>query len=153
MAGKAIPTPSKLPSAEDLDKVAADQNAADKTAPSPSSPGIASAESAQAAGAPIATSPAQAALMKANAVKNEQNAPQSDSIDSVGKPKQPTLGPRGANAPRDSKPAPQKRADQTKVTTSNSDTTDNAGQPKVGHGTEHHVGIRGTHTSRDTYKL
>jgi hypothetical protein len=77
----------------------------------------------------------------------------SDVTDSRGKPKEggkpAPIGGRGVNAPRDAKPAPsdkEKRAAQPKITVT--DKHDNAGNPKdpAPHG------IRGNHTSRDTYR-
>jgi hypothetical protein len=80
-------------------------------------------------------------------------SPDSNVTDSRGKPKEGgkpvPMGGRGVNAPRDAKPAPsdkEKRAAQPKVTVT--DKVDNAGNPKDA--APH--GIRGTHTSRDTYR-
>jgi hypothetical protein len=107
-----------------------------------------------------ANTPAQARLAKENAAVSTNASPKADTskTDSVGKPKEQgnpaPVGPRGPSRPRDSVPAPPlggKKADQTKVTAT--DTKDNAGNDKVGQGTEHHIGIRGTHTSRDTYAI
>lgn len=142
MAVKPIPSaPTPAPSAADLDKVSEDQAAKEATTTAP---------------APKANTPAQHALATVNQKRNQQAAKESDAIDSIGNPKAPLQGPRGTNAPRDSKPAPAKKADQTKITVT--DQKDSAGEAKPGHGvtghvTEHHVGIRGSHTSRDTYKL
>lgn len=145
MAVKPIPSaPTPVPSAEDLDKVSEDQAAKEATTSDPAPP------------APKANTPAQHALATVNQKRNQQSAKESDAIDSVGNPKAPLQGPRGTNAPRDSKPAPAKKADQTKITVT--DQKDSAGNEKPGHGVrghvaEHHVGIRGTHTSRDSYKV
>jgi hypothetical protein len=107
---------------------------------------------------PTANSPAQASLAKANKAVSTNASPstKTDTVDSVGKPKEAgkpaPMGPRGVNKPRDVVPAPQMRkADQTKNTVT--DKVDSAGNEKVGAEVDHHIGIRGTHTSRDTYKL
>lgn len=133
--------PSPQPSSEDLDAVVAEQETKEATTTAP---------------APVPNTPGQAALAKVNQKRNQQAAKESDSIDSIGSPKAPLQGPRGTNAPRDAKVAPQKKADQTKITVT--DQRDSAGEEKPGHGvsghpSEHHIGIRGQHTSRDTYKL
>jgi hypothetical protein len=138
MATKPVSNGGGLPSAADLDQVAEEQKAAEATS-----------------GTPAANTPAQERLASANAVTNSHLAADTTAIDSVGKPKdggQPSpVGPRGTSAPRDSKPAPndkEKRAAQPKVTVT--DQVDSAGNEK---NVEHHVGIRGQHSSRDTYKL
>jgi hypothetical protein len=115
-----------LPSAEDLDKVAAEQKAKDATGPAPTGPDV----------------PAGASLGK------EPDSNVKDSRGAAKETKTP-IGGRGVNAPRDAKPAPtdkEKRAAQPKVTVT--DKVDNAGNPKdpAPHG------IRGLHTSRDTYR-
>lgn len=123
MATKAV-AGAGVPSAEDLDKVAEEQRVKEATGAAPGEPGTA-----------VAT------------------VPDSNVTDSRGKPKEDgkpvPMGGRGVNAPRDAKPAPdakQKRAEQPKITVT--DKVDNAGNPKdpAPHG------IRGTHTSRDTYR-
>jgi hypothetical protein len=123
-----------LPSAEDLDKVADEQKAAEATG------GVVDVEATRLSPAP------EASLA---------TVPDSNVTDSRGKPKEAgkpaPMGGRGVNAPRDAKPAPsdkEKRAAQPKVTVT--DKVDNAGNEKS---PGHHIGIRGTHTSRDTYKL
>ena len=81
--------------------------------------------------------------------------PNSDVYDSRGVPKEggksAPVGGRGPTAPRDAKPAPTdsaRRAAQPINTVT--DRVDSAGNEKAG---AHQIGIRGTHTSRDTYKV
>lgn len=131
------------PSAADLDKVAEEQKATAATS------GAAVAQPAK---------PKPNALVSQTGTKGDTTA-----IDSVGAPKDASpVGPRGPSTPRDMKPAPTtprdakpwstKKADQTKITTT--DHTDNAGNPKHADAQQHNqVGPRGTHTVRDSYRL
>jgi hypothetical protein len=124
-----------LPSAADLDKVAAEEQTKEATVDVEA----------------IRLSPPTAP--KAAPGKPLAKEPNSDVTDSRGVPKEKgkpaPMGGRGVNAPRDTKPAPtvaEKRAAQPKITVT--DKVDNAGNPKepAPHG------IRGIHTSRDTYR-
>ncbi len=128
-------TPAPVtPSAEDLDIVAEEDKAKEATTSNDSK---------------------QAELQAKNQATNSHQAADTTKIDSLGKPKEggkpAPVGGRGVNAPRDSKPAPDKRTLGPKVTVT--DKVDNAGNPKPGAGETHHIGIRGTHTVRDTFKL
>jgi hypothetical protein len=126
-----------------LDKVAEEQGAKEATG------GVVDVEAVRLS----PPDPKQAELAEKNKAINNQHGDDTDQKDSVGKPKESgkpvQIGGRGVNAPRDSKPAPdakQKRAAQPKITTT--DKIDNAGNPKEA--APH--GIRGVHTSRDTYR-
>jgi hypothetical protein len=128
-----------LPSAEDLDKVAAEEKAKTDT-------GVVDVEAVKLPAKPTAP---QAAPGKPLAKEPDPNLKDSRGVPKEGGKPAP-MGGRGVNAPRDTKPAPtvaQKRAAQPKVTVT--DKVDNAGNPKdpAPHG------IRGTHTSRDTYRI
>jgi hypothetical protein len=129
---------SGLPSGEDLDKVAAEEQAKAAT-------GVVDVEAVKLSSEPTAP--------EAPAGKPLAKEPDSNITDSRGATKEggkpAPMGGRGVNAPRDAKPAPSekdKRAAQPKITVT--DKHDNAGKLKdpAPHG------IRGVHTSRDTYR-
>lgn len=143
---------SGLPSGADLDQDAVEKAAKDATAG-----GVIDSAGSASPGTeiPPANSYQQDRLAKANAAVNQHLGKDTDTTDTIGKPKEggkpAPVGPRGTNAPRDAKPAPtdkEKKSAQPKITVT--DAIDSAGSAK---NVEHLIGIRGQHTNRDTYKL
>jgi hypothetical protein len=96
---------------------------------------------------------------KSNQGTNSHLAADTENIDSLGNSKSDApVGPRGPSAPKDSRKAvvgakapPKPKVEKVKTA---ADDKDAAGNPKhAGHEHTNHLGPRGVHSVRDTYKI